>query len=217
MTSPSAPLPLLDENTPFEAVILCDGDFPSHPVPLHLLHHAPYLCCCDGAGKHCIEQGIVPQAIVGDGDSLPTDFKEKYASLWHLVTEQDDNDQTKAVRHCLTQGLGRIALLGSTGKREDHTLGNISLLVRYVKEMRLDVTMITDQGYFVVTQGRQRFASRPEQTVSLFNINCQKLEGKGLRWKPYAFTSLWQGTLNKAEGEAFEIDADGYYMVYRTF
>ncbi len=159
----------------------------------------------------------MPQAIVGDGDSLPLEFKTKYASIWHPVSEQDDNDQTKALRHCLSKGFHRICLLGSTGKREDHTLGNISLLARYVQGFGVDVTMVTNQGYFVVTQGKQTFASYSKQAVSLFNINCKKLEGMGLHWSPYAFQSLWQGTLNRAESNAFELNGDGYYMVYRTF
>ena len=217
MSSTLTPFPLITEASRFEAIILCDGDFPSHPTPLHLLRHALYLCCCDGAGQRCIEQGIMPQAIVGDGDSLSSEFKEKYAPIWHHVSEQDDNDQTKALRHCLSKGVHRICLLGSTGKREDHTLANISLLVRYVREFGVDVTMVTNQGYFVVTHGKQVFASHPEQAVSIFNISCKKLEGTGLRWTPYAFQSLWQGTLNKAETSIFELDGDGFYMVYRTF
>ncbi len=217
MSTSLIPYPLLSESSRFEAVILCDGDFPTHHIPLHLLHHASYLCCCDGAGQHCIEHGLMPQAIVGDGDSLSSEFKQRYADLWHPVAEQEDNDLTKALRHCLAQGLHRFCLLGCTGKREDHTLANISLLVRYVCELGLDVTMVTNQGFFIVAKGHQQFASRSEQAVSLFNVNCQRFEGKGLRWSPYAFQHLWQGTLNKAEGNLFELDGDGYYIVFRTF
>ena len=63
----------------FDSVILCDGDFPSHPNALAVLRNASYLCCCDGAGMRCMEDhGITPDAIVGDGDSLPTEFKQRH-------------------------------------------------------------------------------------------------------------------------------------------
>lgn len=127
-------LPLVTAASCFDAVVLCDGDYPSHAVALSILQHANYLVCCDGAGMHYILHGGTPDAIVGDGDSLPDDFKRRYADLVHLVDEQDDNDQTKATRFCMKQGMRRIAYLGCTGKREDHTLCNISLIMRYMRE-----------------------------------------------------------------------------------
>ena len=74
-----------------------------------------------------------PDAIVGDGDSLPEALKQQYAHLLHLEDEQDYNDMTKATRFCMQRGARKIAYIGATGKREDHTLGNISLLAYYCK------------------------------------------------------------------------------------
>ena len=81
-------LPLVTAVSSFDAVVLCDGDYPSHAVALSILQHAKYLVCCDGAGMHYILHGGTPDAIVGDGDSLPDDFKRRYADLVHLVDEQ---------------------------------------------------------------------------------------------------------------------------------
>lgn len=210
--------PIINENSQFDAVIVCDGDFPTHAIPLSVLKHATFLCCCDGAASHCIDQGIIPHAIVGDGDSLPAHYKHKYAHLLHLFSEQDYNDQTKATRYCKSLGYKRIAYIGSTGKREDHTLGNISLMARYHHVLGLDVTLITNYGYLYAVSGRQRFASFKGQQISLFNIgNCTQLESEGLKWKSYPYTELWQGTLNEAIGDEFEINADGTYLVFSTF
>ena len=180
-------LPLVTAVSSFDAVVLCDGDYPSHAVALSILQHAKYLVCCDGAGMHYILHGGTPDAIVGDGDSLPDDFKRRYADLVHLVDEQDDNDQTKATRFCMKQGMRRIAYLGCTGKREDHTLCNISLIMRYMREWGLDVTMITDTGYFVPASGLQAFETFARQQVSIFNFGCTRLSAEGLKWKPYPY------------------------------
>ena len=45
-------LPLVTAVSSFDAVVLCDGDYPSHAVALSILQHAKYLVCCDGAGMH---------------------------------------------------------------------------------------------------------------------------------------------------------------------
>ena len=210
-------IPLVTATSQFDAVILCDGDYPSHPIAMSILQHAKYLVCCDGAGMKLILHGGTPNAIVGDGDSLPNDFKRRYADILHIVNEQEDNDQTKATRFCMAQGCHRIAYLGSTGKREDHALGNISLLMRYMKDFQLDVTMITDNGYFTPAIGIQNFESFSGQQISIFNFGCSSLTGKGFRWAPYPYQELWQGALNEALGEEVTIEADGNYLLFHTF
>ena len=50
-------LPLVTAVSSFDAVVLCDGDYPSHAVALSILQHAKYLVCCDGAGMHYILHG----------------------------------------------------------------------------------------------------------------------------------------------------------------
>ena len=209
--------PLVTASSTFDAVILCDGDYPSHPIPLSILNQAPYLVCCDGAGMNHILHGGTPDAIVGDGDSLPEDFKHRYADILHIVNEQEDNDQTKATRFCIAKGCRRIAYLGSTGKREDHALSNISLIMRYMRDFQLDVTMVTDNGYFTPATGTQTFGSFPRQQISIFNFGCQQLEGEGFRWNPYPYEELWQGSLNEAVGDSVTIHADGCYLLFRTF
>lgn len=202
---------------PFSAVILADGDYPTHPLALRLLDEATYVCCCDGAGKAFIEKGRMPDAIVGDGDSLTEEFKEKYQAILHLESEQDDNDLTKATRFCISKGFRDILYLGTTGKREDHTLANLSLMVRYLEEFDICPTLMTDHGYFTAVIGSHSFDSFEKQQVSIFNFTCTVLSGIGLRWEPYPYRTWWQGTLNEALGDSFKIEADGAYLVFRTF
>ena len=209
--------PQITSSSTFDAVILCDGDYPSHSIPRSILQHAKFLVCCDGAGMKHILHGGTPDAIVGDGDSLPSDFKRRYADILHIVHEQDDNDQTKATRFCISQGCHRIAYLGSTGKREDHALANIALIMRYMKDFHLDVTMITDNGYLIPASGTQTFQTFPRQQISIFNFSCKTLSGEGFRWKPYPYQEFWQGALNEALGNEVTIQADGNYLLFCTF
>ena len=223
--------------TTYEAVILAAGDYPTHPIALDILKHTPYLVCCDGAAQGLITRGIIPHAIVGDGDSLPAHIKEQYPQLIHTETEQEYNDLTKATRYTIKnlnlQPLARrsqsstfsstksifprIAYLGCTGQREDHTLGNISLMAFYRREFHILPTMYTNNGFFTPAFGTQTFPSFPRQQVSIFRIHCNELTSEGLRWNSYPYSEWWQGTLNEALSDSFTIHSDGEYIIFQTY
>lgn len=205
--------PIIDKTYKPDAVILGNGNFPDADLPLHLLKHSPYTVCCDGAADEFIARGYTPDAIVGDCDSLSEENKLKYSAIIHIEHEQEDNDQTKAIRFCKAHGFKNIVIVGATGKREDHTLGNISLLLRYM-QMNMDVIAITDYGTFIPAHGTSEFESKKGQQISIFNFTCTTLIADNVVYPTRAFNSWWQGTLNESKGDTFSIEADGDYIVF---
>lgn len=215
---------LITPESHFDGVIFADGDCPTHPIPLGILRSGRPVIACDNAGAQLIKKwNMLPDAIVGDGDSLPQQFKDRYKDIIHYVAEQDYNDLTKATRffleHYRSPGTKhpRICYIGCTGKREDHTLGNISLPTFYRQEFGVEGVQPTDFGWFVYCHGACEFESIPNQQVSIFNLNCSSLTSQGLQWSIYPFAQWWQGTVNNALGNAFSIDGNGDYIVYRTY
>lgn len=205
-------------NLPYEtdAVILANGDYPSSPLPLKLLKEAPYVVCCDGGADAYIANGHLPDVIIGDGDSLSEANRLKYTSLLHHNPDQETNDQTKAVQFLLSQGKHRIAIVGATGKREDHTIGNISLLMEY-NRMGATVRSYTDYGIFIPCKDTCTFECKKGQQVSIFNFTAKGLKSKGLAYPIYDFTTWWQGTLNRCTGSSFTIEAEGEYLVFINY
>lgn len=222
-----------------EVVVLGGGDYPSHPLPLALLKGAAKVVCCDGAAFDYIPRNGKPWRIVGDCDTIFAPQNEEQTRILNenqdiirCITEQDDNDQTKAVRYCLEHGLRRIAIVGATGGREDHTLGNISLLLEY-ERMGADVRLYTDHGLFLPCHDKIQFevpipkdfiavddsdAYRQKSTqISIFNITAHHLRGEGLRYPLSDFTQWWQGTLNEAITSPVTIEGQGEFMVYICF
>lgn len=210
-------------NKEFDVVIVANGKFPTHEIPLDILRKARYVVACDGAITSLQKVGIKANVVIGDGDSVPEELRH----LLIQISEQDDNDLTKATRYCInhlkhqpstfTLSPLKIAYLGATGLREDHTLGNIGLLMRYYREMNVEGMMFTDHGVFTPAYGNRTFVSKPGQQVSIFNFGCQRLASEGLRWNSYAYDQWWQGTLNEVISNSFSFFADGYYMVYQTY
>ena len=199
-----------------QTIILADGDFPSSPLAGKWLRECRYVVCCDGAANAYLHFGKRPAAIVGDGDSLLPEIKERYAHLIHREAEQDTNDLSKAFRFCLSQGRRDITIMGATGKREDHTLGNISLLIDYMRT-GAHVRMLTDYGIFIPCHDTCSFPSQPGQQISIINFGAHNLRGEGLVYPLSDFTNWWQGTLNESTETEFTIHAEGEYLVIMNY
>ena len=196
-----------------EAVVVGGGDFPSHEMPLNLLHNSQKVVCCDGAADEYLAHGLTPWRIVGDGDSLSDNAKAKYADIIRINPDQETNDQTKAIEYLASKGIKDIAIVAATGRREDHTLGNISLLIEYLR-MGLNVRIYTDYGVMVACSGNKSFKSPIGSAVSIFGFGTKGMQSKGLAYPIRDFTSWWQGTLNKTTQEVFHITCEGDYIVY---
>ena len=198
----------------YNTVIIADGTFPAHKIPLEYLRNAEHVICCDGSAENLINFGLEPEAIVGDMDSLSDDLAERFADRLFADDEQETNDLTKAVMWCRGMGYKDIAIVGATGKREDHTIGNISLLVEYCRDA--NVIMVTDTGIFKPFLESSEIASFPGQLVSIFSIDPEtEITSEGLKY-PLVNARLknwWVATLNEAVENTFTLS----FIVYLKF
>ena len=203
----------------FKTIILADGNFPKHPIPLDFLRNAERIICCDGSTEHLLAAGLEPDYIVGDLDSISTEHKTHFAAILRHNPEQETNDLTKTVRFCVDNHWKEITILGATGKREDHTLGNLSLLCDYAEIA--NIQLLTDHGVFNSQTNTTTYESYSGQQVSIFAISPNTL----LTFHNLAYpavnknlTSWWQGTLNKSFAENFTIECDyGKILVFREY
>ncbi|WP_339112075.1 thiamine diphosphokinase [Thioclava sp. GXIMD2076] len=93
------------------------------------LEFAPHLVAADGGANKAMALDLMPEAVIGDLDSLSAQARNRIApDRIHHVAEQDSVDFEKALRlTCAPFYLG----LGFTGRRVDHTLAALSVLVRF--------------------------------------------------------------------------------------
>jgi thiamine pyrophosphokinase len=198
------------------SVVLGDGKFPENDIPLKLLNNANKIICCDGAALKLLQYGKEPYAIVGDLDSLPDSLTIRYNDRIFRDEDQETNDQTKAVCWCHKQNMNPIIILGATGLREDHTIGNIALLADYVDYT--DIAMVTDTGMFIPLNSPKTFKCYKHQQISIFAITPDtKITTKGLKYEvaERSFNNWNQGTLNEALSDSFSIIIDkGKVIVY---
>lgn len=198
-------------------VIIANGEFPKHYYPLACIKNSSYIICLDGALQASLNNNIIPDIIIGDGDSISDELKQHYAHSLIIYTDQNTNDLTKSINYCIKRGISEIKIVAATGKREDHTLGNISLLLEYMS--KVNVEMITDYGVFTPISSTTKFESMLGQQVSIFNIDDSPITSINLKYSlnKLVLKNWWEGTLNESLGEWFTIDTIGKTIVYRTF
>jgi thiamine pyrophosphokinase len=193
-----------------KTVILANGAFPSHATPLAALRDAGRVICCDGAVEKLDAAGIAPAWVVGDLDSLSDAARARYADRLVCVAEQETNDLSKAFRFCLSRGWRDLLIVGATGLREDHTLGNLSLLADFAHDAR--VFMLTDTGWFTPVPASAQLPSFAGQPVSVFALEpgvAVYAEGLKHPLDNVSFTRWWQATLNEACGDSFKLVFEG--------
>ena len=139
------------------------------------------IIAADSGMDFLYENGVTPDIIVGDFDSATTKalefFERKGQTEIHRLNPiKDDTDTEYAIRLAISEGARSIVMLGATGSRIDHVLGNISLLGIGL-ESKTDISIID-------TNNRIRMADKP---VALTDDNEVSLKGFKYPVTDYSF------------------------------
>ena len=208
-------------NADRSALLLCNGEMASRKVVHAIERQVDMVVCADGGANAAREMGITPHAVIGDFDSIAADTRAHFSrvgvSMMHL-DRQDDTDFEKALILLRMQEIRTVAVCGVTGKLLDHTLGNFSILLRYVDAFRI---VLFDPHYRIdVITGPAAFPSRPGDRISVIPLApARGVRYDGLRY-PFQGAQLAfgiaEGTCNEALGERFDITLeDGVLLVFR--
>ena len=199
-----------------------NGHFPKKEYPLYLLESADYVICCDGAIdtylRHFRGRNLRrPDVVIGDMDSLSKKTAERFRDIAVKIDEQETNDQSKAFHYILEHfpDVDTIHILGATGKREDHTIGNLSLLMEYAREMRrqdcgrtVSVDIVSDWSTaFAITDTCTLDVGEGRSVSIICPDNSLNIKSEGLVWPTdnVVFDNLWQATLNRASADRISL------------
>jgi thiamine pyrophosphokinase len=114
--------------SPPSCVIFTAGDWCTRERIDSLLKHQPTVLACDAALAACLEHGIVPNATIGDMDSVDPAVLQRFVDLGgevHRREEQDSHDLSKAVVLAEEMGHMSCAVVGATGGDREHEWANL--------------------------------------------------------------------------------------------
>lgn len=139
----------------------------------------------DGGLLYCEANGIRPDYIIGDFDSLPEEKEElltKYPQecILRLPCEKDDTDMLAAIKFADEKGIRDFVILGGLGGRLSHTIANLQCLM-YLKERGMTGVLLgRDTKAFLLQNETYIFDENERGYVSVFSYS-QKASGINLK------------------------------------
>lgn len=120
-----------------KVLIFTNGEYGDYSF-CKVLPEYDYVICADNGMKHAKALGIQPDELLGDFDSCDLNELEAYKQQGIQVTtspcEKDETDTELALDRALALGAKTVYILGGLGSRIDHSLANIHLLYKALKQ-----------------------------------------------------------------------------------
>ena len=128
-----------------------------------------YYVYCDCGLKHRDSLGVMPGLVIGDFDSHSQ--PEDMHNVIVLPIVKDDTDTIYAVKEGIRRGYDDFLMIGATGGRQDHNLGNIYALLMLAKSGK-NALIVDDYGEMsIIPSGGTRHVKYGCKFFSLLNIS----------------------------------------------
>ncbi|MBN2631437.1 MAG: thiamine diphosphokinase [Rhodobacteraceae bacterium] len=140
------------------------------------IQRAPRVVAADGGADRCLARGVMPEAVVGDMDSISASARTAVGpDRLHPIAEQDSTDFDKVMRSVVAPF---VIGLGFLGARVDHELSAFNTLVRSPAVCILlgaqDVVFHLPERFDIDLRRGDRF--------SLFPLMPMTAHSDGLHW-----------------------------------
>lgn len=182
------------------ALLYCNGQRLSKKIFAKFAQKADVFIGADGGGIHLMYHGVIPNVVIGDLDSFVLDVPEETQLI--KDSDQETNDLEKALTYLLKHNYTTVYIAGATGKRLDHTLKNLSVLLQFYKKFN-EICLIDNFGKHFIAQNAHHLKTRPGQVISLFPLsgNVAGITTQGVKY-PLQNESLVNGKRDGSSNEA---------------
>ena len=186
------------ELTSYLTVVVANGEVPSSELSLSILKEKKRVICCDGALQKLLSINIVPDVVVGDGDSVDPQLLQGQTDFERTQT---DNTRCRDAKFCVSTKTHRVSTEGykipyypdrseeyndlqkalryctANGYNDVLLMGCgglredhfiANLSIMVMCSAQMRLAMLTEHGVFNVLRGTSTFRSFPGMQVSVF-------------------------------------------------
>ncbi len=143
------------------------------------LARAPHLVAADGGADRALALGQMPEAVIGDLDSLSEAGRACLGARVHEVPEQETTDFDKALRAIRAPLVIAVGLIGG---RADHALAALSGLMRHQAQGGGPVVLLGPSDVIFAAPAQLELRLRPGDRLSLYPLAPVRGRSEGLEW-----------------------------------
>ena len=167
------------------ALVVGNGEPPSRELFAACAREAELILCADGGANTASAYGFTPDYVVGDLDSVSRQSKAGLAADRLVLVDPEGDvgtDGQKVLNHAVALGVTEAVLVGFTGRRTDHLLGNLSLLKTFAD--RIVLRLVDDYCDIRLIDRCIRFRAALGQKISLCPLDgaAEGVTTEGLKW-----------------------------------
>ena len=142
-----------------------------------------FVIAADGGYRYLCDSDIIPDAVIGDFDSLG--YLPKADNVIKLNPVKDITDMKAAADCGIEKGYSEFHFYGACGGRFDHTLANVQLLASLAKDGYKAYIHDGDTIITAVSNGEIEFDSTCKGYISVFahSDECKGVDIEGLKYE----------------------------------
>jgi thiamine pyrophosphokinase len=206
---------------PKRALVIANGEPPKKQRLQALAREVNVIVCADGGANTALKNGIVPDAIVGDLDSI---HAEALVKFHRVPTYEDRDDQTtdleKAISWAIKSKYDHITVVAASGARMDHAIGNLAVLPKFYPDAI--IRFVDDLGELWYVGHELELEAKKGDVISLIPLNrCEEIVTRGLRYSLEGETlelGVREGTSNVVVSSPVSIKVKkGHLLLYKLF
>ncbi|GAB3989302.1 thiamine diphosphokinase [Spirosoma daeguense] len=193
------------------ALLIANGEACQPELIGQLLEWSPTVVVLDRAIWRVFELGIKVDVLLGDFDrALDLDsIREQQFPLDIIHTpDQSKTDLEKGIEFLIEQGYPAVNIIWATGRRADHSLTNMTNIVRYKDQIR--IVMLDDYSKIFPLVGRFEKWYEAGAILSLIPVGTVTgIRTQGLKYNLYDETL----TIGYRTGSSNEAEQDGFVRI----
>ncbi|MDS0524935.1 thiamine diphosphokinase [Clostridium sp. SHJSY1] len=156
------------------AIVVSGGYKPSKELLLSYIKKDDFIIGVD-KGCNCLyEYEIEPDMILGDFDSAKKEviesFKAKGTKILTFNPEKDYTDTDLGYEKAKEVGATEILFFGATGSRVDHSLGNVGILLKSLRE-EVKTEIIDDHNRILLIDKETTFKGKYGELISFHSLS----------------------------------------------
>lgn len=187
-----------------------------------------YIVCADAGMRFCHAAAIMPDLILGDFDSVDEESYEYFQKVCpermeRFPSHKDETDTELALLRAIEAGADAITMIGATGTRLDHVMGNIQMLkLALDRHVSCQIVDAYNRIRMVDKFAELKKADEFGKYVSLlpFTPEVRGITLKGFAYEVEDFTlvsGIARGVSNEQEAETATISCeDGILLVIES-